>query len=583
MGKKTERQCEKCGATIPKEWDNEHHYGTCPSCKRGSNFILVNPEMQKIADAENKRQKIKALLDIYNVVRTNPNSGVKHVNCVQLAKLISTEENYNFITMEDKDSGKQVLYYYINGIYQRGGENRIRAQVDRYLDELSGIHKKNEVVDYIKNMNYMDRERLEPPLHLINVKNGIYNMATKKLEPHTPEHFFLNQIPVEYHKDSKCPRIEKFMEQVLYDDYVGVAQEMFGYCLYRNYRHHKAFLMYGGGRNGKSTLLAILEHLIGEKNYTNNSLNDLLSNRYASSDMYGMLANFGSEISGSAIMDTAIFKHLTGNDNIRGEKKYHGGFSFKSYAKLIFNCNYIPYSKNDKSKAYFDRWIILVFPKTFEQDAKETDTGILEKLTTKEELEGCLVWAIAGLDRLLKQDHFSYNDNKDENEIGERYEALMRPEKQFIKDNLVLSIGSTVESDEVYNRYNEWAVARKYPIATKTSFSRGVKYYLYDPATKTRPDVKPAKRAGKTVRVYVDVAFKDVPMNTNTLDTFDDDKPALGDKLQDALSNIRTNKQAGYNIDMDWLQYQGYSDTLINGMIESGLLIRLPDGGYDIA
>ena len=544
MSKKTTtRICERCNATIPDEWDNEHHYGTCPSCHRGSNFILNNPELQHIAEHENHLQKTKTQLQQYDVVQTNQRSGVSHVNCVQLAKLIYGENGYHFKTIEDIDSGKQVIYYYMDGYYHRGGENRVKEEVDRYLDDLSTIHRKKEVVDYIQNMNHIGREHIEPPLHLINVKNGIYNLETKTLEKHNPDFFFLNQIPINYNPDSTCPQIEQFMIDVLYKEYVAVVQEMFGYCLYRSYRYHKAFLLYGGGRNGKSCMQELLENMLGEHNYVSNGLHDLLDNRYASSSMYGKLANMGSEISGGALSDTAQFKHLTGNDTVRAERKYFGSFGFRNYAKLIFNSNYIPYSKYDKSKAYFDRWIILVFPQTFEQGQKKTDTHIMDKLTTRQELEGCLLWAIAGFERLLSQDKFSYDDNLDEDEIGERYELLTKPDKQYIMDNLELVSGESTDSEIVYKGYIEWAEQRKYPIATKTAFSRSVKRYLYDRESKKHPEIKTVHRGDKYVKVYMDVKMKDVPSESLRLDSFGDNstdmevtntvintKPMLGDK-----------------------------------------------------
>jgi len=77
--------------------------------------------------------------------------------------------------------------------------------------------------------------------------------------------------------------------------------------------------------------------------------------------------------------------------------------------------------------------------------------------------------------------------------------------------------------------------------------------------------------------------MKDTPSESLRLDSFDTDKPVLGDKLQEALGNIRVNRKAGYTIDMAWLKNEGYSDTLINGMLESGLLVSMPKGGYDIA
>jgi putative DNA primase/helicase len=579
---KTIRVCELCNAVIPEEWDNEQHYGTCPSCKRGTPFSLVNKELQHIADEENQRKYRKFLLTNYKVFETNERSGIIHINCIGLARLIYKECGFHFRTIEDEDTGKQEIYYYYDGMYHAGGENRIRELVDDFLEDSSSIHHKNEVVDYIKHRNSTKRERLEPPLHLINVRNGIYNFKSGKLEKHTPDFFFLNQIPVEYHKDSKCPQIEKFLSEILYPEYVKVVQEMIGYLMYRDYRFHKAFLLYGGGRNGKTTLINLLRSFIGKPNYSDKELHGLLDNRFSTSGLYGKLANFGSEISGKAIIDTSQFKHLTGGDSIDAEKKFYGSFSFCNYAKLIFNANHIPYTKYDKSLAYFQRWIIIVFPQTFDADDERTDPDIIDKLVTDEELQGLLIFAIEGLRRLLLQKKFSYDDNA-EDTVGERYESLMKPEKQFIDNFLKFDYNSEVEISEIYDEYWKWSDLRSYPKLVKKVFSRSMKKYIQDKDTGENCDIKVVKRGGKTVRVYVNVSWKDKPANAHSLDTYSDKKidGSIPTNIRDAILKIKKNKDAGYTINYDWLK-NNFTEGFIKKMLESGLINKLPNDTYEI-
>jgi len=588
---KTKCVCERCGDEIPKEWDNEHHYGTCPSCKRGSNFVLQNEELQQIADEENDRQKKNYLMNKYNVLDKNDKSGVVHVNCIGLAKMIYTECGMSFKTLEDESTGKQEIFYYKYGYYHPGGENRIREMVDDYLDDYSSIRRKNEDEDYIKYKNSVKRESLEPPTYLINVANGIYNMKKDVLEKHSPDFFFLNQIPVEYHEDAECPRIKKFVNEVVYKEYVDVVQEIAGYLMYRHYKYHKAFLFYGGGRNGKSTLLRLLRNFIGEKNVSDDSLTNLLENRFSTANIYGKLANMGGEISGKALNDTSQFKHLCGDDNIRAEKKFSGSFTFRNYAKLIFNSNHIPYSKFDKSLAYFQRWIIIVFPETFSPEDKRTDPDIEEKITTKKELEGFLLWSLAGLRRLLKNDRFSYKDDEDEETVGERYELLAKPEMRFIKDFLMVSEGNDLISDGVYDKYLDWADNRNYPKQAKKVFSRAVKKYMHDKENKIQCEIKSTRRDGKGVRVYTNICWKDQPTNSLKLESFEDDDEESSEQkkisgniptdIHDALEMIRDNLDAGYSIDDDWLN-NNFDSGFVSKLLESGMLIRLPNGKYDI-
>jgi len=417
-----------------------------------------------------------SLLTNYNVIQVNEKTGVEHVNNINMAQLIINESEYNFHTIEDIDSGKQEIFYYKDGCYHKGGENRIKPLVDTYLGNKSNINRKREIIDYIKNQNYQEWDDLEPPLNLINLKNGIFNIDKKKLIPHDSKYFFIQQLPIIYDEKAECPKLLKFFEEVVYQNYIPVLQEMFGFILYRDYFLHKAFLFLGGGRNGKSSVIEIIANLIGKKNCATRSLHDLIENRFASSSLYGKMVNLGAEISNKTLFDTSTFKHLTGGDYISAEFKRRNAFVFKNYAKLVFNANKIPYTKYDKSLAFFQRWIIIVFPNTFEINSKGTDPQIVKKITTNKELSGLFNWSLIGLERLLK--NYRFSDAIEENEIGEWYETLVSPEKFFMKEHLEEIEDIYLPNYEVYDEYKKWALERGYPVLTLSAFSRAIKKYF---------------------------------------------------------------------------------------------------------
>ena len=575
-----QRYCELCGAEIPKEWDNEIHYGTCPSCKRGANFVLKNiteildkEEIIKWQNDEKEKRRKSTLLESYGVIDTNKRSGMQHVNCINLAKLIIKECGMHFKTVEDMDTGKQEIYYYNSGFYHCGGENRIKTEVDYFLDDLTSIHRKSEVADYIKNKNIINRSQLEPPLRYINLQNGIYDLTKDELLEHDPKYFFINQIPIDYDKNATCPKIISFFHDVLYKEYYPLMQELFGFLLYREYFLHKAFMFYGGGRNGKGTTIRLISKLLGEKNYSSRKLISLMEDRFAKASLFGKMANLGAEVSGKVLNDTSDFKNLTGGEPITGERKFFGSFNFTNYAKLIFNANQIPYSK-DKSTAFFARWIIIVFPETFEMDDKKTNPNIFNEISTDEEMSGLLNWALDGLRRLKKTNRFSYAENGEEDE-GERYELLAKPDMRFIYNTLTVASGEFIPTEDVYAAYEEWAEPRRYPILTKTAFSRSIKRYMRDKEKKIFCEVTQKKIGGKNTRCYLDITWKEQPKKqVNNIESF-----SLSDDLRGMRDKITENASSGYRIDDKWL-YDNFKASLVDGAIRSGLLIKRPDGQY---
>ncbi len=100
---------------------------------------------------------------------------------------------------------------------------------------------------------------------------------------------------------------------------------------------------------------------------------------------------------------TGIFKALVSGDSIRAQKKYGQPFSYRNHAVQIFSTNKIPES-DDRSYAYYRRWVILCFDKVFEGKMKDKD--LIDKLTTPQELSGLLNLALIALRQLHKDGGF---------------------------------------------------------------------------------------------------------------------------------------------------------------------------------
>ena len=346
----------------------------------------------------------------------------KSVICKNLAELIFNEK-FHFETIEDASTGKEYLYYYDSekGYYREGGENLIKREVDNLLGTYTNIHRKREVVDIIKHKRNKTLEEFLPPPEYINLKNCVLNIKTRERMPHSPKYRFLGQIPIFYDEKADCPHVKKFVGSTFYKADQVLIQEMFGFCLHRVYRPHKAFLLLGGGRNGKSTTTTILQHFLGKRNCSAETLHNIVENRFSIANLFGKLANICGEMSGSSLTNTTPFKQITGEDPISAEKKGRDAFTFTNYAKLVFLANRVPVPKTDRSIAYFKRWIIIMMPYTFDENNPDTDINILDKMLTDDEMSGLLNWALEGLDRIRKNKKFTYFRDDDNDAIEDRY------------------------------------------------------------------------------------------------------------------------------------------------------------------
>lgn len=173
-----------------------------------------------------------------------------------------------------------VIWTYTNGVYEPVGEELIRAECRSELESLAKEGHVQEVVKHIQETTFTEPDKFDAPIGFINLKNGVYDLKTGELKPHSPDIIFTNELPIEYNEHVGCPDIMQFLSEVLLPEDVPLVQELIGYCLLRDYPFAKAFMCLGEGANGKSTLLRLMTKLLGEENVATPALADFFGIKY---------------------------------------------------------------------------------------------------------------------------------------------------------------------------------------------------------------------------------------------------------------------------------------------------------------
>ena len=203
--------------------------------------------------------------------------------------------------------------------------------------------------------------------------------------------------------------------------------------------YEKAVMLIGPGRNGKSVLIKLIEALVGQENVSHASLQELLGDRFAGADLSCKLVNTYAYLEADKLINTGRFKTLVSGDSIRVQKKHQYAFSFRNYAKLIFSTNKIPESE-DRSYAYYRRWVILSFDRVFE--GQDEDTGLIKKLTTAHDLSGLLNLALKGLKKLTKEGGFK---DVSVEKTKQQYEHNACIVRQFIDEQCIIDLNNYPE------------------------------------------------------------------------------------------------------------------------------------------
>jgi len=431
----------------------------------------------------------------------------------KLADRIKNERH--FLTARDNED----VFVYDGHVYNLDGEATIKEMGRKKLKELSKEYYISETMNHLRQTTYVPRDWLDADNPLIVTKNCVLNPETLETFPCSPEIFTTIAIPVTYDTEKDCPAIKKFLTEVVNIADIKLLQEICGYILLKRYVFQKAVMMLGSGANGKSTMIRIIAAMIGSDNISTPSLQSLLYDRFAASQLYHKLANLHADIPDKELKNTGLFKMLLGGDWIDAQRKHRDPFKFINYAKLIYSANELP-KTNDLTPAFFRRWILINFPNTFPEDSKKCDPHIIGKLTTEDELSGFLNWSLVGLQRLLKQGHFS--KTQPSTEIEAEWIRQTDSLAAFVKENVKVKRGMCISKEMFYEHYTEYCSENESDVITKSSVGHRLPT-LISQTSAFKPQYKGKQRVTAWKDICVIDGIEEVGNNYSTPDNQKDD------------------------------------------------------------
>ena len=352
------------------------------------------------------------------------------------------------------------LYRYDGGVYRPDGDRAVKVTAKNLLGRKFKRRHLDELIAYLKADYSFIPEH--PPREILNVANGLLDWRTGELSAHSSDVPSAVQVPIAWAPGATCPRIDRFLAEVLPDDAVEHGLEILGYGLYAGNPLQKAIMLLGPGGNGKSKLLALARALCGEANVSAVSLQSFGENRFHPAEVFGKLANICGDLDARAIKRTDLFKQMTGDDPITAERKFGHPFTFTCFALPVFAANESPKSA-DQTDAWFDRWLIVPFEVRF-RDTPREDPHLAEKITAKAELEGLLVKAVDALRRLMDRGRFDPPESV--RRAGDFYRDQLDTVRGFIGECCVFDREAWVARPALYQSYRNWAQSSgRFPVS----------------------------------------------------------------------------------------------------------------------
>jgi len=234
------------------------------------------------------------------------------------------------------------------------------------------------------------------------------------------------------------------------DDKAWALLEMMGYTLMTHCRHERFIILVGGGANGKSVFLYVLEQLCGLDNVVGVQPSNF-GNSFHRAHLHGKLANIVSELRQGEVIDDEALKGITSGELTTVDHKHKDPFDMRPYSTCWFGTNHMPHTR-DFSDALFRRALVVPFNRQFKPELNNCDPALKEKLVG--ELPGIL-WMVLNAYKRARVHGFTMPASS--TEAGKKWRLEADQVAQFVEHCCVMDQNGSEPAGPLYIRYKFWA------------------------------------------------------------------------------------------------------------------------------
>jgi len=313
----------------------------------------------------------------------------------------------------------------------------------------------------------------------IPFKNGLFDMATRNLEPITKENALTWAIPHDYHRGEDCPTFKWWLDLATNEDEELQALLMcyINACLIGRADLQKFLHLLGAGGTGKSTFIRLLFAILGQSNCVTSDLKNMEENKFETACFYGkrLIAITDSDRYGGSVN---VLKALTGQDFIRNERKNVQMNGTYIYTGMVVLASNEPLASTDYTSGLGRRPITVKFEHRIKSEdrAKFIAAGGEEQL--HKEIPAIINWALSYTNENVTS--WFLHPPQATQQAGFESLTAQNPIAEWITDNLIpdsghwLSMGIREESrssdgvtsftdseSKLYPNYLTWCLQNK--------------------------------------------------------------------------------------------------------------------------
>ena len=326
---------------------------------------------------------------------------------------------------------------------------------------------------YIPDLQVDLTEEFWESQRFVNLVHGVYDIMKQEIVPVRNEYKFDYFINIRY--KPKCtledaPTFKHYIETSVGMEQYECLMRVLGYCLSSLTKGRKAFVFYGIGRTGKSTILNVLEAVIGGGLVSHEPFHTMSGER-AKAHYEGKRVNISRETSTKPNRNEESFKSLVSCEYTTGSEKFEKQRDFVATLSFVFAGNSdVDFTFMDD--AILDRLVYIIFNKTIPEE--EIDLDLEEKLLAEKDI--IFSMALDSLKVLIKDKYdFKMAPIAEEHIRHRRY--LIHSAESFIAEKCKISESGKVSKVVLYAAYLAFCKANALKPEGRNTFYDKVRNY----------------------------------------------------------------------------------------------------------